>query len=98
MAQLTGGSETRHPPGPSLSFSAMATPTSKATPAKLAKRMSGRWRVVLLRAKGEILGTVEAPDAQAAKVAAVRSLDRSHLGQTYTSRRPPGVSRPMACT
>ena len=32
--------------------------------------MSGRWRVVLLRAKGEILGTVEAPDAQAAKVAA----------------------------
>ena len=70
MAQLTGGSETRHPPGPSLSFSATATPTSKATPAKLAKRMSGRWRVVLLRAKGEILGTVEAPDAQAAKVAA----------------------------
>ena len=34
--------------------------------------MSGRWRVVLLRAKGEILGTVEAPDAQAAKVAAVK--------------------------
>ena len=32
-----------------------------------------RWRVVLLRAKGEILGTVEAPDAQAAKaVAAVQ--------------------------
>ena len=45
-------------------------PTSKATPAKLAKRMSRHWRVVLLRAKGEILGTVEAPDAQAAKAAA----------------------------
>ena len=43
---------------------------SKDTPAKLAKRMSRRWRVVLLRAKGEILGTVEAPDAQAAKAAA----------------------------
>jgi hypothetical protein len=32
--------------------------------------MSRRWRVVLLRAKGEILGTVEAPDAEAAKAAA----------------------------
>jgi hypothetical protein len=44
--------------------------TSKQTPAKLAKRMSRRWRVVLLRAKGEILGTVKAPDANAAKAAA----------------------------
>jgi hypothetical protein len=26
--------------------------------------MSRRWRVVLLRAKGEILGEVEAPDAR----------------------------------
>jgi hypothetical protein len=32
--------------------------------------MKRRWRVALLRAKGEILGTVEAPDAQAAKAAA----------------------------
>ena len=44
--------------------------TSNDTPAKLSKRMSRRWRVVLLRAKGEILGTVEAPDAEAAKAAA----------------------------
>ena len=44
--------------------------TPKDTPAKLAKRMSRRWRVVLLRAKGEILGTVEAPDVAAAKAAA----------------------------
>ena len=44
--------------------------TSKDTPAKLAKRISRRWRVVLLRAKGEILGTVEAPDVAAAKAAA----------------------------
>jgi hypothetical protein len=44
--------------------------TAKDTPAKLAKRMSRRWRVVLLRAKGEILGTVEAPDVAAAKAAA----------------------------
>ena len=44
--------------------------SKKDSPAKLAKRMSRRWRVVLLRAKGEILGTVEAPDAEAAKAAA----------------------------
>jgi hypothetical protein len=44
--------------------------TSKDTPAKLAKRMRRRWRVVLLRAKGEILGTVEATGAAAAKAAA----------------------------
>ena len=49
--------------------------TAKDTPAKLAKRMSRRWRVVLLRAKGEILGTVEAPDAEAAKAAAVVQFD-----------------------
>jgi hypothetical protein len=44
--------------------------TSKDSPAKLAARMKRRWRVVLLRAKGEILGTVEAADAEAAKAAA----------------------------
>jgi hypothetical protein len=43
--------------------------TSNDTPRKLAKRMSCRWRVVLLRAKGEILGTVEAPTREAAKAA-----------------------------
>ena len=44
--------------------------STKDTPAKLAKRMSRRWRVVLLRNKGEILGTIETPDADAAKAAA----------------------------
>ena len=44
--------------------------SKKDTPAKLAKRMKRRWRVVLLRAKGEILGTVEAPDVVSAKAAA----------------------------
>jgi hypothetical protein len=43
---------------------------SKDSPKKLAARMSRRWRVVLLRAKGEILGTVHASDAEAAKAAA----------------------------
>ena len=39
--------------------------TAKDTTAKLAKRISRRWRLVLLRAKDEILGTVEASDAEA---------------------------------
>ena len=44
--------------------------SNKDTPAKLAKRIKRRWRVVLLRNKGEILGTVEAPDVASAKAAA----------------------------
>ena len=44
--------------------------SKKDSPAKLAGRMKRRWRVVLLRAKGEILGEVEAPDVAAAKAAA----------------------------
>ena len=48
-------------------------PKSKDGPAKLAKRMKGRWRIVLIRSKGEVLGTVEAADANAAeKVAAIQ--------------------------
>jgi hypothetical protein len=48
-------------------------PKSKDTPAKLASRMKRRWRIVLIRGKGEVLGTVEATDAQAAeKVAAIQ--------------------------
>jgi hypothetical protein len=44
--------------------------SSKKDSPKLAGRMKRRWRVVLLRAKGEILGTVEAPDVASAKAAA----------------------------
>ena len=44
--------------------------TEEDSPAKLAGRMKRRWRVVLLRAEGEILGTVEAPDVASAKAAA----------------------------
>ena len=48
-------------------------PKPKDTPAKLASRMKRRWRIVLIRSKGEVLGTVEANDAQAAeKVAAIQ--------------------------
>jgi len=48
--------------------------SKKDSPAKLAGRMKRRWLVVLLRSKGEILGQVEAPDAQAAKAAAAVQL------------------------
>ena len=48
-------------------------PNSKDTPAKLARRMKRRFRIVLIRSKGEVLGTVEAADPQAAeKVAAIQ--------------------------
>ena len=45
--------------------------SEKDSPAKLARRLKRRWRVVLLRAKGEILGEVEAHDVASAKAAAV---------------------------
>jgi hypothetical protein len=46
---------------------------SKDSPAKLATRMKRRFRIVLVRSKGEVLGTVEAGDANAAeKVAAIQ--------------------------
>jgi hypothetical protein len=46
---------------------------SKDSPAKLATRMKRRFRIVLVRSKGEVLGTVEAADANAAeKVAAIQ--------------------------
>ena len=48
-------------------------PKSKDRPAKLATRMKRRFRIVLVRSKGEVLGTVEAADANAAeKVAAIQ--------------------------
>ena len=37
-------------------------PKSKDTPAKLASRMKRRFRIVLMRKTGEVLGTVEAAD------------------------------------
>ena len=52
---------------PPLRRTAKAPPPSSPSAARCSRR---RWRVVLLRAKGEILGTVEASDAQAAKAAA----------------------------
>ena len=48
-------------------------PKPKGTPAKLASRMKRRFRIVLMRKTGQVLGTVEATDANAAeKVAAIQ--------------------------
>jgi hypothetical protein len=44
--------------------------SEKDSPAKLSGRMKRRWRVLLLRNKGEILGEVEAPDVASAEAAA----------------------------
>jgi hypothetical protein len=41
--------------------------------------MKRRWRVVLLRAKGEILGTVEASDVASAKAAAAIQFDLDEI-------------------
>jgi tRNA threonylcarbamoyladenosine modification (KEOPS) complex Pcc1 subunit len=57
--------------------------SKKDSPAKLAKRMKRRWRVVLLRAKGEILGEVEASDVASAKAAAA---DRFELDEIQRQR------------
>jgi hypothetical protein len=56
--------------------------SKKDSPAKLAKRMKRRWRVVLLRNKGEILGQVEAPDVASAKAAAVVQFDLDEIQRT----------------
>jgi hypothetical protein len=47
-----------------------AAPARKTPPPSSPGRTKRRWRVVLLRSKGEILGTVEAPDVASAKAAA----------------------------
>jgi hypothetical protein len=48
-------------------------PKSKDSPAKLATRMKRRFRIVLMRKTGQVLGTVEATDTQATeKVAAIQ--------------------------
>ena len=50
-------------------------PKPKDTPAKLAARMSRRWRVILLRGKGQLLSEVEASDEKAAEAAAATQFE-----------------------
>ena len=54
----------------------------KDSPAKLAGRMKRRWRVVLLRNRGEILGEVEAPDVASAKAAASDQFELNEFQRT----------------
>jgi hypothetical protein len=54
-------------------------PSKKDSPKKLAGRMKRRWRVVLLRNKGEILGQVEARDVASAKASAVVQFDLDEI-------------------
>ena len=54
-------------------------PSKKDSPKKLASRMKRRWRVVLLRNKGEILGEVAASDVASAKAAAVVQFDLDEI-------------------
>ena len=54
-------------------------PSKKDSPKKLAGRMKRRWRVVLLCAKGEILGEVEAPDVASAKAAATSRFELDEI-------------------
>ena len=72
----------RHPaqldPAPGRGYIAAMPPrrsSKKDSPAKLAGRMKRRWRVVLLRSNGEILGQVEAADAEAAEAPAAVQFD-----------------------
>ena len=53
--------------------------SKKDNPAKLAGRMKRRWRVVLLRNKGEILSEVEAYDVASAKAAATDQFDLNEI-------------------
>jgi hypothetical protein len=53
--------------------------TTEDTPAKLASRIKRRWRVVLLRAKGELLGFVDAADEQEAKAVAAVQFDLDEI-------------------
>jgi hypothetical protein len=50
-------------------------PKPKDNPGKLAKRMKRRWRIILLRSKGQLLGYVDAADEQGAEAAEQFKLD-----------------------
>src|SRR3954463_16066840 len=73
--------------------------SKKDSPAKLAGRMKRRWRVVLLRNKGEILGEVEGADVASAKAAAADQFDLDEiqrtLGDGLESRSRHSQGRPM---
>jgi hypothetical protein len=70
--------------------------SKKDSPTKLAKRMKRRWRVVLLRNKGEILGEVEALDVASAKAAAVIQFELDDIQRNRIMVRELGRSSDRA--
>jgi len=76
---LDSGQGRRYIPAMPRRSSKKDTPAKLAGRIKLAGRMKRRWRVVLLRHKGEILGTVEALDVAAAKAAAAIQFDLDEI-------------------
>ena len=72
-------------------------PSKKDSPAKLASRMKRRWRVVLFRSKGEILGEVEAPDVATAKAAAVVQFDLDEVQRAAGKLRAGHLIKCPAC-
>ena len=56
--------------------------------------MKRRWRVVLLRAKGEILGEVEAPDVASAKAAATSRFELDEIQRGRIMVQELGYSDP----
>ena len=61
----------------------MAMPPHRPKPKDLAKRMKRRWRIVLIRSKGEVLGTVEA---------AAQGVQRRWLRSNSSSMNSSGVA------
>jgi len=54
----------------------------------MAKRKQYEWRIIALRAKGEYLGYVEAPDEKAAIEAAIKEFEvASHLHKPLVAQR-----------
>ena len=60
-----------------------ATPHQQGHPAQARQPHESRWRVVLMRSKGELLGYVDATDAQGAEAVAAEQfrLDRWQRGR-----------------
>ena len=61
------------------SLHAVPPPQQERQPREARGRIKRRWRVVLLRNKGEILGQVEAPDVASAKAAAALQFDLDEI-------------------
>ncbi len=54
-------------------------PSKKDTPRKLASRMKRRWRIILLRSKGQLLEYVEAADEKGAEAAAAAQFNLDNV-------------------